>query len=342
MNGWGGVTVAVTGSSGFIGGHLARRLAGLGARVVGIDRRDPGPGAPWGHLRCDVTVPAARPLLQQVFSEADVVFHLAARAGVRDPDPGAAEGRRRDNVLATLAVAAATPARVPLVVTSSSSVYGGSAPGRGPHGAVRPSREGDPLRPRGSYARTKVLVERTCALRAARGGLVAVARPFTVVGERQRPDMALARWIAALRRAEPVTVLGSPGRSRDLTDVGLVVRALLALAEHLPAGPINVGTGRPVTLGAAVRAVGEALGVVPEIRVTAAPAADPPHTCAHVGRLRGLLGRVPPTDLREVVARLVAEGTTRPARPAGARVAAGAVDLHSGAASANMVLHSPC
>lgn len=326
VSGWAGVRVVVTGSSGFIGGHLVHELCRLGARVLGVDRRNPEPGAGWEHLALDLAAHDAPARLAPVCREAEVVFHLAARPGVRDADPDATRYRRRDNVTATLAVCGATPLGLPLVVASSSSVYGGA---RVVAGRVRPSHETDPLRPRGGYARTKVLTERICAARAARGGLVAVARPFTVVGERQRPDMALARWIRALRAGEPVTVLGSLRRGRDLTDVRLVVRALLALAEHLPPGPVNVGTGRVVSLEALLAAVAAELGVVPALRRRPAPAADPPATRAHTGRLARLLGPVPACDLRGVVARC-ARSIPPPA------------DLHSQRASANMALHSPC
>src|SRR5918994_165350 len=159
---------------------------------------------------------------------------------------------------------AGVPRGTPLVVTSSSSVYGGAA--------GRPSHEDDPLRPLGGYARSKAAVERLCARRLAAGGLVTVARPFTVAGEGQRPDMALARWIAAVRARRPVPVLCSPGRTRDVTDVRDVVRALRLAAERRVAGPLNVGTGRPRTLAELAAAVNPG------------PAAPPPPRGAPPGR----------------------------------------------------------
>ena len=103
-------------------------------------------------------------------------------------------------------VASAVALAVPLLVTSSSSVYGGAR-------CDRPGGEGDRLAPRGEYATSKVATEERCATRAARGGLVCVARPFTVAGKGQRSDMALARWLEAGRRGAPLVVYRSPART---------------------------------------------------------------------------------------------------------------------------------
>jgi nucleoside-diphosphate-sugar epimerase len=243
------------------------------------------------------------PLVTAALRAADAVFHLAGRPGVRDT--GAEAARRRDNVAATAAVLAAVPRDTPLVVTSSSSVYGGAA--------GRPSREGDPLRPLGGYARSKAAMEALCRSRP-----VAVLRPFTVAGEGQRPDMALARWIAAVRAGRPVEVYGSPARTRDVTDVRDLVRAARAAAERGVAGPVNVGTGRPRTLAELAAAVGRAVGAPVELVVRPAAAVEPAGTWADTTRCAAALGFVPHTDLDALVRR---QAAARP-RPDAGRPAA--------------------
>ncbi len=85
----------------------------------------------------------------------------------------------------------------------------------GPAPAPRPSRSSRP-----APGRTPPPTRGPFPGRALCAGRpVAVLRPFTVAGEGQRADMALARWIAAVRAGRPVRILGSPGRSRDVTDV---------------------------------------------------------------------------------------------------------------------------
>jgi nucleoside-diphosphate-sugar epimerase len=319
------VAVVVTGAAGFIGSALVAELVRSGLRVVALDRRPPA-GLPAGAVPLVADLLDPDPALHDALAGAGAVFHLAGRPGVRDPDRHADLRRHRDNVLATHRVLGLVPPGTPLVVTSSSSVYGGS-PGR-------PSAETDPPRPLGGYARSKVTVEALCARRLAGGGAVAVARPFTVVGERQRPDMALAVWAAAARRGDPIRVHGSLARSRDVTDVRDVVRALRLMAERGVTGTLNVGTGRPRALAELVDAVRWAAGPVP---VTVVPAhhADPPGTWADTTALHRRLGLLPRTDLDDVVRRVIAAQAAGPepahpdsspdpagrAAPAGARTA---------------------
>jgi nucleoside-diphosphate-sugar epimerase len=219
---------------------------------------------------------------------------------VRGHGPEVEAARFRDNVEAASVVLGATPPSVPVVVTSSSSVYGGASVWQG---WVRPCREDDRLRPLGGYARSKVVLEEACAARAARGGRVAVARPFTVAGERQRPDMAVARWLAAAAAGEPAVVLGSTTRCRDVTDVRDVVRGLIWLAERGAAATVNLGTGRPVTLAAVLQAVAAAVGRPLEITTKAPGAEEPAATRSDTRGCRRLLGFTPATSLPELVAR---------------------------------------
>lgn len=294
------MSVVVTGAAGFVGSALVAELLRRGHRVVAMDRR-PVAAPAAAHAGALLTLTGdlldRDALADAALATAEAVIHLAGCPGVRDSAADVEARRARDNVAATARVLAAVPAEVPLVVASSSSVYGGST------GA--PSRETDPLAPRGGYARSKVAVETLCAQRAGQGGRVTVVRPFTVVGEGQRPDMALVRWIRAAEAGRPLEVFGSLERTRDLTDVRDVAAVLTALAEgaHVPGGVLNVGTGRPHTLGEVVAAVAEVTGRA--VRTTVTPAADiePADTWADTALLRETVGVVPRTDLLDVVAR---------------------------------------
>lgn len=295
------MTTVVTGASGFIGRALCRELAGAGHTLVALDR------APAEHpegvavLTADLLSEDSR--VDDALAEATTVFHLAARPGVRDQHPDVVRLQHRDNVLATERVLSRTRRRTHIVFTSSSSVYGGC---RG----SRASAEGDTPRPRGSYARSKVAAERLCRNRSAAGGPTAVVRPFTVVGEGQRGDMALHRWIHAALAQRPLTVFGSLQRTRDFTDVREVVRALAALAERRVDDVVNVGTGSPVRLSEAVAAIGEVTGTRPEVEVVRAEAAEVPHTHADVTRLIHHTGIRPRLDLPSVIRRITTDITT--------------------------------
>ncbi len=285
----------MTGSSGFIGAALVRRLRRDGRPVLGLDRRP----APTTDRVTDLLAPTAD--LPARLAAAVGVVHLAGLPGVRDDRPGVDRARIRDNVLATAHVLLSCPPSTPAVVASSSSVYGGVGTSGGA------SWEGDALRPRGRYAVSKVLAERACAARAAAGGRVVVVRPFTVVGEGQRADMALARWLAAAREGRHVEVLGGLDRRRDLTDVRDVVEGLLrALALTRPA-VVNVGTGTGHRLSDVLAAVEAVTGAVPRVRMRPAHPDEPAATLADTGRCAALLGFVPRLDLEAVVRRQAAD-----------------------------------
>ena len=297
--------VVVTGAAGFLGRHVVAALVAAGHRVTGVDRRAwaarPGRGRRRGPTS---STPPPCP------SSAAPPPSCTSRAapGVRDARPAADHWRWRDNVLAGQVVLDATPRAAPLVVASSSSVYGGA----GSPTAPRPCREDDPRAPRGGYARSKAALEDRCEAARRAGRTVGVLRPFTVAGEGQRPDMALARWIDAVALGRPVHVYGSLDRRRDVTDVRDVARAAVAALERGLDGTCNVGTGTPHRLGDLVDAVVAAVGRPADVRVVPAGDAEVAATCADTTRCQQVLGVRPRTDLRALVARQAARQLARP------------------------------
>lgn len=289
------MVAVVTGAAGFIGRVLVDELAQSNP-VIAIDRRPMAPCDGVTALTADLLDDTTR--VRAAIAGADVVYHLAGCPDVRDPRPEAEELRYRDNVLATAAVLSAAPLDTPIVVTSSSSVYGGTADGR-------PSAEIDPVRPRGGYARSKHLVEQLCQGRLEAGGLMCITRPFTVAGEGQRPGMAVSRWIAAAHEGRPLPLYGSPHRSRDLTDVRDAARALMALAAARARGLVNIGTGVGHTIEKIATVVCEVLGAPARFVVESGHPAEVEETLADTTRLRELIGWVPHTDLHALITRQV-------------------------------------
>lgn len=298
--------VVVTGAAGFIGRHAVAALRAEGREVVAVDRRRaPDLGVP--TLTHDLV--DRHDDVRTALAEADAVLHLAGRPGVRDRDRDVEHWRWHDNVAAGEAVLADTPPDTPLVVASSSSVYGGA---RRRRGAWLACHEDQALDPRGGYARSKVALEARCAARRDAGGHVTVVRPFTVAGEGQRPDMALATWIDQARTGRPLTVLGSSTRRRDVTDVRDVVAGMLAALAVPQATTINLGTGTTHSLDELTRAVTRHLGVAHQTAVRDADPVEVPVTRADTRRCRALLAVHPVTDLDALVRRQAAAGP-RPA-----------------------------
>ena len=219
--------VLVTGGLGFIGSRLCRALLDEGIHVRCVDNLS-GPSADPSHVR-----------------GMDAVIHLAALPGVRTRRTPAALHATNVELTDRLA-AAADKQRARFVFVSSSSVYG--------EARILPTPEHSPLSPLNAYAASKVAAERAVL---ACGGDPVIVRPFTVYGPGQRPDMAFARWIAAIQAGEPIPWHAVPGTARDFTYVDDAVAGLVAALRHGRSGEAyNISGWRSVSLRDAVDLLG--------------------------------------------------------------------------------------
>jgi UDP-glucuronate 4-epimerase len=300
------MTCVVTGAAGFIGSHLCDQLLERAWTVTGIDGftdsydpgeklaraaalvRRPGFSLVTGHL---TELPLRRHL-----AGADVVFHLAGRAGVRSSF-ALQEKYSNDNVVSTQRLldasrAAGSVRRV--VYASSSSVYGD---------APLPFREDAEPAPVSPYGLTKLQAEQLC-LQAGDDEMEAVAlRYFTVYGPGQRPDMGLRIFAEAALRGEPLTVFGDGSQSRDFTYVDDIVEATIRAASAPVAGlAVNVGGGSTVTLLQTLQLIEELVARPLDLRFERFAPGDVRHTGADLSRARSLLGFAPATRLREGLA----------------------------------------
>jgi len=209
----------VTGVAGLIGSHLAERLISEGYEVVGVDcftdyyprpmkERNLNQLRNSDHFRfieANLCFARLAPLLEDV----DYVFHLAAQPGVRASWGQSFSVYTEHNVLATqrLLEAARDRSIAKFIYASSSSVYGDTPD--------LPLREDSRLRPISPYGVTKLAGEHLCRLYHYSFGVPTVfPRYFTVYGPRQRPDMAIHRFIKAIREGEPIVVYGDGEQTR--------------------------------------------------------------------------------------------------------------------------------
>jgi UDP-glucose 4-epimerase len=310
-----GATLLITGGAGLIGSHLAHHWQASGGRVRVLDDfstgyRDNLAGLDPGRLEVlegSVLDPAA---VLAALEGAGAVAHLASVVGVERvlADPlrtwtVGVEGSRR-------VLEAAAERRLPVLLASSSEVYGCSS--------KLPFREdgslalGPPERPRWVYAAAKAAAESLALAlaRRARQRLV-VARLFNTSGPRQRPEsgMVLPVFARAALAGEPLVVHGDGRQSRCFCHAEDSAEALARLLEVAPVGGtvVNVGTDREITVGDLATLVVERAGSrspirrIPSEQARGGEEQDAPRRVPHLGRLEAATGWAPRHDLTALV-----------------------------------------
>lgn len=262
-----GTKVVITGGAGFIGSALARRLLAAGCSVVAVDDLSGGsalnlPQHPDLSLRQLRLCPARADEVADIVRGADLVYHLASPIGV-----ALAHSARYavvESILdsGTTVIKACRQHRRPLVITSSSEVYG--------QGLPRPIRETDPvcvdIGARWGYATAKAALEQMAAgLYHDHGVPVWLVRPFNIAGPRQRAETGLvvASFLAAAAAGQPLRIHGDGMQRRSFLHVEDTADALVAIAATpaLRGRPVNVGSEMPVTILDLAQTIRRVLGV---------------------------------------------------------------------------------
>jgi UDP-glucose 4-epimerase len=298
----------VTGAAGFIGSHLCEDLVARGDAVVGIDcfldnyeraRKEQQIAALRDNPRFELVEAAILDLdLPELLESIDRVFHLAALPGVRPSWGGAFESYLTHNVLSTQALLEAckqSPVER-LVYASSSSVYGDTD--------VLPMREDAAVWPHSPYGVTKLAAEHMVRLYQRNFAVPTVSvRYFTVYGPRQRPDMAIQRFLQAARRGTSIRVFGDGEQSRDFTYVGDIVEGTRRAAETGRVGSVyNVGGGSRVTLNELIAMIEAVTGSRLQVDREAGKPGDVRSTEADCSRARDELDFIPATSLQDGIA----------------------------------------
>jgi UDP-glucuronate 4-epimerase len=305
--------ILITGGAGFIGSTLAERALALGHDVTCLDNFDPyyDPRIKRDNLAAASRSPRFQlvdgdigdgALLDRLLPDGvGTVVHLAARAGVRPSlsDPVAYE---RTNVQGTIALLEACRRhRIGhLVFGSSSSVYGVSRD-------VPFNEETSRLLPASPYGVTKLAGEYFCrAYHHLYAIPITCLRFFTVYGPRQRPDMAIHRFVRLIEDGQPVPMYGDGTARRDFTYVDDVVEGIVRAIER-PGGfrIYNLGTHETITLRDLIALIERAVGKPAVISRQPDQPGDVPVTHADVTLAGRDLGYAPSTDLAAGVAKFV-------------------------------------
>jgi UDP-glucuronate 4-epimerase len=313
--------VLVTGAAGFIGHHVARRLAETRrCEVLGVDNLSDyydvalkrarleqlSSLEDFRFLQADFADAAKFPALVAHFKP-DYVVHLGAQPGVRfSMEQPAAYTRNNLEGFATVLEACRRNPPRHLVFASSSSVYGA--------GAKPPFREDDDAnQPVSYYGATKRANELMAYSYAHNHRLnVTGLRFFTVYGPWGRPDMAPTLFARAILAGEPLKLFNGGRNLRDFTYVDDIVDGVLKVLLYPPAQPpvpplriYNLGHHRPVETLLFVRMLEELLGKKAAVELLPPQPGDMTETCADLARIRKEIGFEPKVPLEEGLRRFV-------------------------------------
>ncbi|MBM3307072.1 MAG: SDR family oxidoreductase [Candidatus Eisenbacteria bacterium] len=299
----------VTGGAGFIGSHLAERLAALGHDVRVLDNLSTGKrenlaglGGRVALIEADIRDLGA---VREAVRGVDVVFHQAALASVpRSVDDPATSDEVNVRGTLNVLIASRDAGVGRLVYASSSSIYGNSP--------ELPKREGMTPAPESPYAAGKLAGEHYCRVFSLLYGLPCVAlRYFNVFGPRQDPSSQYAAVVplfaSALLASEQPVIYGDGEQSRDFTYVANVVDANLAAAGSRDAvgQALNIACGSTTTVSDLCERLRLLCGADVRPRFARPRPGDVKHSWADVTRARSVLGFAPAVDLDEGLARTV-------------------------------------
>jgi UDP-glucuronate 4-epimerase len=323
----------ITGTAGFIGFHLAKRLLDEGHFVVGFDGMTPyydirlkekrtailarsnGFKAVTGMLEDKAALDHAAEL-----AEPDVIVHLAAQAGVRY----SLENPRSyvdSNLVGSFNILELARNLQPkhLLLASTSSVYGANE--------KIPFAESDKADEQMTiYAATKKSMELMAHSYAHLFNIPTTAfRFFTVYGPWGRPDMALFKFVDAIRNDRPIEIYGEGKMSRDFTYIDDLVEGIVrligvvpseenrvvsetiidTLSKNAPFRVVNIGGGQPIGLMTFVETIETMLGKKAIRKMLPMQPGDVHNTYAVPDLLVALTGFKPQIEVDEGVKRFV-------------------------------------
>jgi UDP-glucuronate 4-epimerase len=310
--------VFITGGAGFIGSSLSEKLIAEGASVVAIDNfndyYDPKikeknisnllKNPHYRMVRGDIL---DKDLLISLFKAEhfDYVVHLAARAGVRPSleDPIAYQKTNGEGTVNILECAKNAGIRN-LVLASSSSVYGNNK--------KVPFSETDcvdfAISP---YAATKKANEVMAHVYHAVFGLnIIMLRFFTVYGPRQRPDLAINKFVRLIEQGKEIPIYGDGKTFRDYTYIDDICSGIRASMDYLASHSnvyeiINLGSNHPITLNDMVATIEKCLGKKAIVKHLPMQPGDVNGTYADITKARSLLGYAPKMPFSEGIKNFV-------------------------------------
>lgn len=309
------MNILITGGAGFIGSTLADKLLEKNNKIVVIDNFNDyySPKLKEKNIKhnldnknyklyrgdiCD------KNLLSKIFEEnqIDVVVHIAASAGVR-PSIENPLSYVKNNIEGTVNIVEVMKRKnvQRIVFASSSSIYGNCKE----EIFSEDLKVSEPISP---YAASKSACEQFLYTYSKLFDIQVVAlRFFTVFGPRQRPDLAIRKFIDLIKENKPIPVYGDGTTIRDYTYVDDIVDGIISAINYndTPYEIINLGGGAPVSLNQMIETIEKVLNKKATVEHLPMQLGDVNKTAADITKAKKLLNYNPKTSFKEGIIKFI-------------------------------------
>ena len=296
------IKVTVTGACGFIGSHLTKQLIERGFHVVGVDCLDDNlysRSVKESRLKAlkqlsnfdFANINIATDDLDSSISDSKFVFNLAAIPG-QVLSWKLFDKYVESNILGTKKVIDSCIRNkvTKIIHASTSSVYGKFAVGD----------ELQDTKPISPYGITKLAAENLLfALTSSNNLDFTILRYFSVYGPGQRPDMAIQRFLTAIKMGQEINITGDGTQKRDITYVQDVVEATISASSITEKKQIfNISGGKQFTLNQIIDECFNVSGLKSKINYVDRPIGDQEETFGDISKAQKLLGFNPTFDIK--------------------------------------------
>ncbi|MDD5645114.1 MAG: GDP-mannose 4,6-dehydratase [bacterium] len=302
--------ILVTGGAGFIGSSLIGRILEEGSEVVCLDDFNDyyDPAVKRRNIRlfmkaenfslreCDIRdFENIKKIVEN--GRFDCIVHFAARAGVR---PSIEKPLLYEQVnisgTANICEACRLSGCGKIIFASSSSVYGNSS-------EIPFSEKSYGLKPESPYGSTKLCCEEILRTYYENFGIKSVClRFFTVYGPRQRPEMAVHKFLKNILEDRPVEIYGAGGSSRDYTFIDDIISGIMGVLKiDFDYKIINLGNSKPVNIKELIRVMEKVTGKKAKIKFLPVQKGDVDRTFADISLASELLNYKPKVDIEDGV-----------------------------------------
>lgn len=303
--------ICITGAAGFIGSHLAHKLANSGHEIIAVDNFADFYDRSLKDMRVNNLLDTSNIKLFSVdialpdqihqlikLTKPQVVFNLAAQPGVRLGLKGTNNYVQNNIVGFSNILKSAVENNVPFFLyASSSSVYGNDA-------SLPFSETENNLNPTSFYGATKLVNEILVPTLIRNSNTRARGfRFFTVYGPWGRPDMAYFKIIANIIAGSEFTLYGDGKIQRDFTYIDDAIRAIDLLTEELLLKDpgyfdiVNIGGGKPVSMSELITEIEKIANKNAKYKMSGKDLNDMQKTMANPEKLISLTGFKPSLDL---------------------------------------------